>query len=373
MKAATNIITIRKTDTQQANLAFSELMQKTENILNENSQKNESLYKGISSSKLEQIAEDVIKKACNDTPFDPNEIRLVSGQKFPDIVAEKYYGVEVKSTDKNHWISTGSSIVESTRVETVEDIYMLFGKLGGTPPEFKCRPYQDVLYDIAVTHSPRYLINMDLKPGESIFSKMQTTYDELRTSPDSIEKVRHYYRAKAKKEGKQEMPWWLTNDSVDSPMSFNIRLWNSLSLKERQYLLAMCLILFPETINPQKSTKKYNQATLWLCSYRQVVMPNIRDIFSAGGQIKYVDGKMLEKPIPKIFKTLIQCSLDVKEILLNPTEEHIKLISEYNPILLHDSMYYQNWISQVDSIGMEFKIPIRKWIENQSELSEKRF
>lgn len=371
MKTTANIIAIRKVDTQQANLAFSDLMKKTENILNENSRKDNSLYKGMSSSELEQVAENVIKKACTDTPFNPNEIRLVSGQKFPDIVAEKYYGVEVKSTDKNHWISTGSSIVESTRVETVENIYMLFGKLGGTPPEFKCRPYQDVLYDIAVTHSPRYLINMDLKQGESIFSKMQTTYDELRTSPNSIEKVRHYYREKAKKEGKQEMPWWLTNESVDSPMSFNIRLWDSISLEERQYLLSMCLILFPETVNPRINKKKYNQATLWLCSYRQVVNPNIRDAFSAGGQIKYVDGKKLDKPIPKIFKTLVQCSLKIKEILSKPTEEHIRLMNEYNPKLLCNSMYYQNWISQVDSIGVEFKIPIRRWIENQSELSEK--
>ena len=81
---------------------------------------------------------------------------------------------------------------------------MLFGKLGGTPPEFKCKPYQDCLYDIAVTHSPRYLINMELEKNETIFSKMGTTYDDLRTSPDSIEQVRNYYRNKALRENKKD-------------------------------------------------------------------------------------------------------------------------------------------------------------------------
>ena len=83
-------------------------------------------------------------------------------------------------------------------MEHVDDIYMLFGKLGGKVPEFKCRPYEEVLCDIAVTHSPRYLINMELSENETIFSKMGTTYDEFRTSADSISQVRKYYRERAK-------------------------------------------------------------------------------------------------------------------------------------------------------------------------------
>ena len=46
---------------------------------------------------------------------------------------------------------------------------MLFGKLGGKTAEFKCRPYEDCLSDIAVTHSPRYLINMELTKEQDYF------------------------------------------------------------------------------------------------------------------------------------------------------------------------------------------------------------
>lgn len=36
----------------------------------------------------------------------------------PDIVAEKYYGIEVKSTVSDKWKSVGSRILETTREET---------------------------------------------------------------------------------------------------------------------------------------------------------------------------------------------------------------------------------------------------------------
>lgn len=70
---------------------------------------------------------------------------------------------------------------------------LVIGKLGSNPPEFHCRPYQQVLYDIAVTHSPRYLINMELQEGETIVDKMNTTYDEFRTTENNIAKVREYH------------------------------------------------------------------------------------------------------------------------------------------------------------------------------------
>ncbi|MBP5724425.1 MAG: hypothetical protein J6X18_12745 [Bacteroidales bacterium] len=364
----TNIIAIRKTNSDQANQAFSELMGKTEKILNQKSIQSPNLYKKISSSDLEKESVDIIKQACSGTLFQPEEVKLISGQKFPDITVEKYYGVEVKSTDKNHWVSTGSSIVESTRVAFVENIYMLFGKLGGNPPEFRCRPYQDVLYDIAVTHSPRYLINMELKQGQSIFAKMNTSYDKLRTSPDCIDQVRKYYREKAKQEKKEEMPWWLSNKTIDNAMSFNIRLWDSLSIEEKRDLLANCLILFPETMSPKSLNNKYNQASLWLCSYCQVVNPHIRDTFSAGGTIKYVNEVALKTPVAKIFKTIVDCSDRIKQLLSNPSADMLKLMEEFNPSLLKNRQYYTNWQCQCEQIGEENNVPIREWIEKSVQM-----
>lgn len=365
MDKANNIITIRKKDITLAHEAFAELMNKTEIIMNNDARENPSKYKGLNSSLLEPCAVEKIKMACQDSPFDANEVNLISGQRFPDIVANNYYGIEVKSTKENHWTSTGSSIVESTRVENVEDIYMLFGKLGGDIPQFKCRPYQDVLYDIAVTHSPRYLINMELKKGDSIFSKMGTTYDDFRTSPDSISLARKYYRERAIEQNRQEMPWWITSDNIDKANSFNIKLWNSLEQWERRVLQTKCMILFPEALNPARNLTKYNNTTLWLCSYNQVVNPNIRDLYSAGGKITCVNGKRLKKPVAQVFNIIVEYSEDIKALLRHPSAELVLMIQDFNPILLNHNDMYEAWLGICCEFADENDVPLMEWIEKK--------
>lgn len=365
MDTEKNIITIRKRDITLAHEAFVDLMDKTENILNTEARKNPSSYKMLNSSTLEPCAVEKIKLACSGTPFDANEVKLISGQRFPDIVANKYYGIEVKSTKEDHWTSTGSSIVETTRIENVDDIYMLFGKLGGTVPEFKCRPYQDVLYDIAVTHSPRYLINMELSPKDTIFSKMGTTYDDFRSSRDNISKVRHYYRDCAKRQKRQEMPWWITSDNVDSAHSFNIKLWNTLEYAEKRELQTKCMILFPEALNPARSKTKYNNTTLWLCSYNQVVNPNIRDLYSAGGKITHVNGMRLSTPVAQVFNIIVDYADEIKAMLARPTSEMKMMIMEFNPILYSSNDPYEEWIKICCRFAEEYDVPLREWIEKK--------
>ena len=319
----------------------------------------------MSPSALEMCALEKIKLACANSPFDAKDVELVSGQRFPDIVANSYYGIEVKSTKADHWTSTGSSIVESTRIENVDDIYMLFGKLGGKVPMFKCRPYQDVLYDIAVTHSPRYLIDMELNSQQTIFSKMGTTYDDFRKSPKAIQKVRTYYREQAKLRGKQEMPWWITSENVDVAKPFNIRLWNSLDIDEKRLLQAKCMILFPEALSSKKSRNKYNNTTLWLCSYCQVVNPNVRDMYSAGGQITHVNGKRLQRPVPQVFNIIVEYAEFIRKLLAEPTADFLQMIEEYNPILMKGEDLYKEWINMCCDIVVDYNIPLKEWIDTK--------
>ena len=356
-------IAVKKTDVSNIKDAFAELMDRAVHTLNINAKNSPHDFGKISASRLELISTEVIKQSCDGLPFSPDEIYLVSGQRFPDIVAKRCFGVEVKSTTKDHWTSTGSSIVESTRIDSVKDIYMLFGKLGGTP-QFRCRPYQDVLYDITVTHSPRYLINMDLPIDSTIFAKMGTSYNEFRTSSDSIERMRRYYREKARQEGKQEMPWWLTSDNINEPINMSVRLWNSVSIEERTDLMAKGIILFPETLK-----SNYNQFVLWLCSYRQIVIPNVRDEFSAGGKIKTVNGKTLTVPVPQIFNRIIKYSKHIEQLLKFPTKEMTLLIKEYNPALLTGNSLYENWLSQCAEIATQKNVPITEWIKTNPEFT----
>ena len=75
---------------------FQDIMQKTDSLLNHDAKIREDYYKNRNGKLLE---EDVYKAICiasANTEFD-GTISLVSGASFPDIVANKYYGVEVKA------------------------------------------------------------------------------------------------------------------------------------------------------------------------------------------------------------------------------------------------------------------------------------
>lgn len=367
MNKESKIITIRKKDIALAYEAFVDLMVDAERILNDDAHKNPQKYKKMNPSLLENCAVETIKSACADSPFDANEVELISGQRFPDIVAGRYYGIEVKSTKKDHWTSVGSSIVETTRIEHVDDIYMLFGKLGGTIPQFRCRPYQDVLYDIVVTHSPRYMINMELKSENTIFSKMGMTYDEFRTSQDSISLARRYYLEQSKRKNRQEMPWWITSENIEKAHPFNIRLWNSLELCAKRELKAKCMVLFPEALDPARNMAKYNNTTLWLCSYNQVVNPNIRDLYSAGGKITHVDGIRLKNPVAQVFNVIVDFADEIRALLAHPTDEFLLMIKDYNPVLLESSDMYEAWIDICCKFAEKNGVPLREWIERKPE------
>lgn len=334
------IIAIRKNDTNLAEGLFRNLMIETESILNTRAKKGKwATTDKLSSISIEKEAENAIKSACQTvTVFDENEVKLISGHKFPDIVAEQYYGVEVKSTKSDQWKSTGSSIVESTRIETVESIYLLFGKLGGSPAEFKCRPYSEVMYDIAVTHSPRYLIDMELQKGNTIFDKIKCNYDKFRNDPDAIKKIKGYYKRQAKP---GQMPWWIDEDeSSPMPLPVNIRLWNTLQKVEKDNLKSLIFILFPEVV-----CGKYENAVLWLVSAKGVVNSSFRDSFSAGGKVNPVSWKEEEKGVPQIWKTLFQHREYIHSLINDPSI--YPYIKEYNSILLTKADRYKEWVRQV--------------------------
>lgn len=323
-----NIIQVGGQRTEGTDDAFKDFMCLTQNEFNSRAQKNPKDYRKFTGKSLENVAVSILQEVAPQTPFSADDIKLVSGQCFPDIIAGQHYGVEVKTTDKNHWTSTGSSIIESTRVEGIERIYMLFGKLGGNPPEFRCRPYEDVLYDIAVTHSPRYLINMDIKKGETIFDKLKIPYNEIRTDEDSISKVRNYYREEARRTNKKEIPWWLTADDV-APAK--MRLWSGYP-EENRRLEAKMFVLFPDVLRSQ-----YGDVAMWLCSRYSVVVHNARDSFSAGGKLTEVNGHRLKVRLPHVVGSILEHDKLIVKYLTNKMGNHT-----YNDeMICYENIYFE--------------------------------
>ena len=199
-------------------------------------------------------------------------------QIFPDIVLGKF-GVEVKFTTNDTWRSIANSVFEGTRSQTVEQIYLLFGKMGGTP-EVRWAKYDDCVIHVRTSHVPRFEVEMLAK--ESLFKKMGTTYADFSKLP--IEKrmthIRDYARGRLK-EG--ERLWWLEDSPGQShSLPIQVRLYMGLPQEEKRRMRAEAVLLCPQVVKPSRAKNKYTDTAMYLLTYHGVLCPQARDLFSAG-------------------------------------------------------------------------------------------
>lgn len=316
---------------------FNDFMQATVEILKTESR--EYLLKR-NGDKLEQDVLACMKSKANEFHFNPDLIRHTPVQHFPDIISNNYYGVEVKSTKNNSWKSTGSSIVESLRDENIKKVFMFFGILSEENIDFRCKPYEQCLSDIAVTHSPRYLIDMDLQPNATIFDKMGEEYDAFRISNTQIETVRKYYKKKYKSRDIKSMPWWIgdDNDEQSNLNNFELQLFSDLDNEKKSFLKGRCYALFPEIFGTEQD--KFRKPVLWMCTKYSIICSNLRDIFSAGGQCDiYVNNKLKYKKIPKIICNVLPYIQNIKEWYREKTELH----TDFDNFSNVPEMKFENW------------------------------
>lgn len=329
---------------------FRELMRNVDEMLNSEAAGRETYYSKRNGTQLEEDVFDAMSRCAVDTEFD-GTLQLVSGASFPDIIANKYYGVEVKSTNKNHWKSIGSSILESTRNQEVERIYLTFGKLGA-PVAFMSRPYEQCLSGISVTHYPRYQIDMELKDGETIFDKMGVSYDELRKMDDPVLPVSKYYKSKLKP---GESLWWASGTNIEETTAPpTVRLWNALTCDEHTYYTVCGYALFPEILS-KSSSKKYQRYALWLATNCGIINTNIRDQFSAEGKVDIKCSNGIYVKMPAAFGRIEKNSELIKQTILE-TDENV-LREYWNVTKLRDDRIKQ-WCELVavaaeEEIGSE--------------------
>lgn len=328
---------------------FSALMRRTDNMLNADAASREDYYCKRGGHALEKDVYSVLCNCAKNTPFE-NTIQLISGASFPDIIADKLYGVEVKSTEKDHWTSIGSSILESTRNQDVERIYLTFGKLG-KPVKFLSRPYEECLCDIAVTHYPRYRIDMRLKKGETIFDKMGIDYDTLRKLENPVDPVSKYYKSTLK-EG--ESLWWAGGvDGSEIGLSPKVKLWTSLAPSQKNELVAKGYALFPELMSP--SSKKYNRFALWLVTNNGIVNTNVRDGFSAGGQVPMKTRGGIEYLVPAAYGRIQKYKNLIEKEIYDTDESVLKEYWRSSAIL---SNRIKQWAHLINKYDISTNIPV---------------
>ena len=241
------------------------------------------------------------------------EIQYEQGSHvFPDVVlvfanGEKY-GIEVKSstsTSSKNWKINGNSVLGSTK-EDVVDTYIIFGKTAIGNQGFRCKRYEDAIANVAVTHSPRYAIDMEIASNETFFAKSGLTYKQISESNDPIGQITAYFRSQG------QHAWWLAESTPAA-----IRMFSDLSIKEKKTLLGYCFAHFPEVFSNRND--KFSCCAMWLASEHSIVSSSLRDNFSAGGKYEY--GKFGK--ISRIYKTLEDCREYVLRALDAATVEEL--------------------------------------------------
>jgi hypothetical protein len=183
---------------------------------------------------------------------------------------------------------------------------------------------------------------MELKQGETIFDKMGISYEQLRKMDNPVAPVSKYYKS-CLREG--ESLWWASDTDVESSnVPITVKLWSVLSSDEKTHFTVQGYALFPEILS-RGNSKKYQRYALWLATNCGIVNTNIRDQFSAGGQvnIETLNGRFenmpavfgkIEKNRDLILETILSASEEtlceywnVREIAENRIEQWCQLVA----------------------------------------------
>ena len=194
---------------------------------------------------------------------------------FPDIKVNGF-GVEVKYSKRDTWNAVGNSIFEGMRDTSVSEVYVLFGKIGGSM-EVRWGRYKECVAHVRVSNSPRFVVDMDSKEPP-LFDRFDISYDNFvaLTDEGKMKHVREYWR---KRLPPGEHLWWLEPSHT---LPLNVRLYMHLSQSEKRMLRAEAALLCPQVCKPSRARKKYEDAAVYLLTYHGVFCPQVRDLFTAG-------------------------------------------------------------------------------------------
>ncbi|MCY4151539.1 MAG: hypothetical protein OXE94_04810 [Aestuariivita sp.] len=213
-----------------------------------------------------------LKIACE---RDANVAPAFHDSAFPDIVVNGF-GVEVKFTSRSTWHGTGNSIFEGMRDETARHIYLVYFR--SDLPEARWSKYQDCIKGVRISHSPRYMIDMD---GQgTFFWDLGMTLERFKDleMKNKMALVKQDVQKRVK-EG--ERLWWF-GDEQDHTIPVNLKIYRNLSTSEKAQMRTEAALMCPEIFRGSRARTKYDGIAAYLLTQHGVLVSNVRDMFSAG-------------------------------------------------------------------------------------------
>lgn len=244
----------------------------------------------MSNMQFEEAVCRAMQKVAKDTPFH-GKIEKTDRGAFPDIVADRYYGVECKQIQKGVTRTRGNSIFESTRTDGMEYVYLVMSwDAGNIGAGVKWRRYEEAIANIVITHSPRYLIDVDLPPSESLFDKIETPYNEFRKL-DQSKMMTHIHRLYKDSE---KALWWLEGRDRQP-----FRPLETMGNDERYKYIGEAFFLCPCVFGDDHKRKFLPVLAYWLS--QGIVTHVVRDKFTSSGKSD-VDGVYVRQVIRRAVK-----------------------------------------------------------------------
>jgi hypothetical protein len=293
---------------------------------------------------FEQRVREVLQDFIKDDPaikvdFDPHP------QAFPDIALGRF-GVEVKFTLNDSWRSVANSVLETNRIESVEKIYLVFGKMGGVP-EVRWADYERSVIHVRTSHVPRFEI--ELFASQSLFDLMGVSYDAFRSleMAEKMQYIRKYARSRLRA---GERLWWLEDSpEPEHALPIQARLYTSLPAEDRIKLRAEAALLCPSVVGPSGLKHKYDDAVLYLLTYHGVICHQARDLFSAGSVANPSNddagGNYIERALQ-----LIESEMQVAALRMDDA-----LFVEYWGESVAPLFRIQRWLEKADAIAKNWK------------------
>ena len=222
---------------------------------------------------VRETIQDVLRVRGHDAAMDPRV------QGFPDIAVGNF-GVEVKCTESDSWRCIANSVSEGNAIKDVDHIYVIYGKIGGKP-EVRWADYGQSIMHVRTSHVPRFEI--EIGTTRPLFEQLGTTYEDFRelSIHDKMPYIRQYARGRLRP---GERLWWLDDKEDDDQHSLplSVTIYMDLPQDEKRKLRAEAVLMSPMVCAHSRSRRKYNDAVLYMMTYRGVLCPQARDLFSAG-------------------------------------------------------------------------------------------
>ena len=245
----------------------------------------------------EEFCVSLLKKAASSLGIDPEIVIHHGGHTFPDVsIAGTKIGIELKGSRSGHTF-LGNSVIASTMLPDLEKIYVFYWI--DDQKIFGYRDYFECVSGAQVTHSPRFVLDIEADSTECIFGN---TPDKVGTISDvcfgksgiNHKKIIDWMRDLAIANGR--IGWWINDSSdedVEASGSLSIRRYTEIPSDQRGSLMKTAFLCFPGVL--KRGSRMYDGVLMWCLSTRNVLL--YRDAFSAGGRKPVFLTKLTPKPI----------------------------------------------------------------------------